>query len=370
MRAAKNNRIPGKHHIIMILIPFIPAVIVFMCVRLAVRHPAVVEQSYSESIYPVIAKSLSFFSNLVPFSIWDLFWILFTAGLLSGLILAVFKTVRWGWYILRLAQLLALMYAFFYLSWGFNYFRPPLETRAGWKKPVTDEGMFRSILDSVIIQSNKKYVQISGADYSLVDNLVEKSYEKNRNILGIHYPNGFRRPKKMIFSSYFVKSGISGYFGPFFNEIQLNKYVFLPDFPFLLAHEKAHQFGIASEAEANMAAFIVCTTSTDRRLQYSGYMYLLLYFLKDAEQMTDYHEIIGKIDKRVITDIRSREKYYRALQNKTLENMQTAVNDLYLKSNHITKGVKNYNQVVTLVITWYFNSDLIRETHSYDRIGS
>ena len=37
--------------------------------------------------------------------------------------------------------------------------------------------------------------------------------------------------------------------------------------------------------------------------------------------------------------------------------MQTAANDIYLKANNIEKGVKNYNQVVSLVIDWYYNSD-------------
>jgi hypothetical protein len=90
-------------------------------------------------------------------------------------------------------------------------------------------------------------------------------------------------------------------------------------------------------------------------------MYLMLYFLKDAEMMPDYHEFIKKIDKQVLANIRVRAKYYDGLQNTTLENVQTAVNDVYLKSNHVKKGVKNYNQVVKLVISWYFNSGLIKE---------
>ena len=38
--------------------------------------------------------------------------------------------------------------------------------------------------------------------------------------------------------------------------------------------------------------------------------------------------------------------------------MQTAANNSYLKANNIEKGVKNYNQVVSLVISWYYNKNL------------
>jgi hypothetical protein len=165
----------------------------------------------------------------------------------------------------------------------------------------------------------------------------------------------------MIFSSFFGKLGVNGYFGPFFNEIHINSYLLPVDYPFVLAHEKAHQFGITSEAEANLAAFIICIKSGDRQLRYSGYQSLLLYFLKDASQIKEYREYIDKIDKRIIQDLRSRQKYYLGLENKNMSDMQSAVNDAYLKANKIEKGVKNYDQAVSLVISWYYNSNLITE---------
>jgi hypothetical protein len=165
----------------------------------------------------------------------------------------------------------------------------------------------------------------------------------------------------MIFSSFYGKLGVSGYFGPFFNEIHVNSYLLPMDYPFVLAHEKAHQFGITSEAEANLVAFIICVKSGDLRLKYSGYQSLLFYFLKDASQMKDYKEYLDKVDKHVINDLRFRQKYYHNLENKNFSDMQTAANNVYLKANKIEKGVKNYDQVVFLVISWYHNSNLNRE---------
>jgi hypothetical protein len=354
----KYKRVCSIRRIILISWPFVLAALVFLSVRFAVRNSGFVELYYSEGIYPVIAKLFSSFSNLIPFSLWDIFWVLTILLIISGLFLVVFRKMKFGWYGLRIAQFLALLYSFFYIGWGFNYFRPTIETRIGWEKPKTDAAVFRSILDSIIIHANSSCISVSASGYSTIDSLVEESYRRNSTEFGINYPNGKRRTKTMLFSSFFAKSGVSGYFGPFFNEVHLNYYLLPMEYPFLLGHEKAHQFGINNEAEANLAAFVICTTSDDRRLQYSGYVYLLLYFLSDAAHLNDYQDYIKKIDKPVILDLQFRRRYYQGLQNEKFRKVQKAANNAYLKTNNIENGIKNYNQVVSLVISWYHNSNL------------
>lgn len=341
--------------------PFIIFLLTILSTELAAENAGVVDHLYSMGVYPVIAKIFSSISKLFPFSLWDIFWVFIIILIIAGLVLVAFKRIIFGRFILRFLQVAALLYSFFYIVWGFNYFRPKIEKRIGWKEPLTDEIFFGSVLDSIIVQTNRNYISVSASDYSNIDSLVEESYSANSAVLCIHYPNGSRRPKTMIFSSFFGKLGVNGYFGPFFNEIHINYYLLPVDYPFVLAHEKAHQFGITSEAEANLVAFVICVKSADQRLRYSGYQSLLLYFLKEAHQMKEYKEYINKIDKRVIDDIRFRQKYYLGLENKNLSDMQTAVNDTYLKANRIEKGVKNYDQAVSLVLNWYYNMKLIRE---------
>src|ERR1035437_6372178 len=343
--------------IISIAWPFFLVILVFLTVRFAGHNSRLVDHYYSNGVYPVIARLFSGLSNLIPFSLWDIFGVLIILQIIGGLIFVVFRKVKFGRYCLRVLQLAALLYAFFYFSWGFNYFRPNIETRIGWEKPTADEAIFRSVLDSIIVHTNSNYISISPSDYPTIDRLVEESYRKNSNELGINYPNGSRRPKTMLFSSFFAKSGVSGYFGPFFNEVHLNYYLLPMEYPFVLAHEKAHQFGITNEAEADLAAFIICTTSSDRRLQYSGNVNLLLYFLSDASHLKDAKDYIRKIDKKVIVDLRFQRRHWQGLQNKTLDQVQTAANNAYLKTNNIEEGVKNYNQVVALVISYYNNSN-------------
>jgi hypothetical protein len=352
IRVSKNN----IRLIFKITWPFVIALIVLLSVRYAADNAWFVDLYYSEGIYPFIAKLFSAVSSQVPFSLWDIFWISIIVLLITGLVLAVIRKVRWRWYGLRILQTAALLYVFFYLVWGFNYFRPRIETRVRWEKQKPDDAVFRSILDSIIDHANSSYVSISPSDYPTIDQKIEESFHKNSKTLGINYPNGTRRPKTMIFSSFFAKSGVSGYFGPFFNEIHLNYYLLPMEYPFVLAHEKAHQFGITNEAEANLAAFVVCVTSGDHLLEYSGYVNLMVYFLSDASQMKDVKDYIRKINKPVILDLRFQRSHWQGLRNNTLDKVQTAANNAYLKTNNIEEGVKSYNQVVSLVISYYHNS--------------
>ena len=340
---------------ILIVWPFVLAILVFLSIKFSGRNAQIVENYYSTGIYPFIAKFFSSISNIFSFSLWDIFWMLVIVYIIYGFTLVIIRRMKFAKCVLRLLQLAALLYAFFYFVWGFNYFRPKIETRIGWKKPKADEVLFRSILDSIIVQTNSSHISISSSDYSTIDLLVEESYRKNSAVLGINYPNGSRRPKTMLFSSFFAKSGVSGYFGPFFNEIHLNYYLLPIEYPYVLAHEKAHQFGITNEAEANLAAFVICSTSKDRRLQYSGNVNLLLYFLSDASHLKDVKDYVRKIDKEVIFDLRFQRRHWQGLRNRTLDNVQTAANNAYLKTNNIEEGIKNYNQVVALVISYYQN---------------
>jgi hypothetical protein len=343
----------GKLRLLKQLSPVIIALLVFVSVKMAATYPGFVEKIYSRGVYQFIAAGLSAVSGLFFFSLWDIFWVVFIITILSGIVLAIIKKIKWTILLLRIIQLLSVLYIIFYFSWGYNYFREPVEVRSGWKKTNAGEEVFRSILDSVILNTNKNYSHLSDSLFSKIDSCVEVSYKNNATTLGVVYPNGSRRAKTMIFSGVYAKFGVSGYFGPFFNEVHLNRNILPVEYPFLLAHEKAHQFGMATESEANLAAYIICATSVDMHLRYSGNMYMLLYFLKDASVFKDYRDYIKKIDSRVINDIRARSAYYNKIENETMGKMQTAANNVYLKSNNIKKGVINYNQVVSLVIQWY-----------------
>ncbi|MCK9641036.1 MAG: DUF3810 domain-containing protein [Prolixibacteraceae bacterium] len=338
-------------------LPFLMAGLTFLLVNLGSDHSVWIEKYYSNGLYPVIAFLLSAFSELLPFSLWDVFWSLFILFILYLLGRVIFSKFKFKLFILRTLQLAALLYTFFYFSWGFNYFRDPIEKRLNWTRHIEKKDMFPTVLDSLISIANASRVELKVADYPAIDSLIEQSYRENAARFGYKYPNGSRRAKTMLYTWFFAKSGVSGYFGPFFNEVHLNGELLPTEYPFVLAHEKAHQFGISGEAEANFMAWYICNSSKDNRLKYSASIQLLQYFFADPFHHEAIREFLKRFDKKAMADIMAQRNHWKELRNETLDKAQTTANNAYLKTNKIHEGVMNYNSVVRLTLEWYLNEN-------------
>ncbi|HEY5510502.1 MAG TPA: DUF3810 domain-containing protein [Prolixibacteraceae bacterium] len=342
--------------------PFLIALITFFLLMKGAEHPESVESIYSKGFYPCVAILLSAISNLFTFSLWDVFWSVVVLGVLLSIGLMISRRMKIGIFLVRTLQTAALLFSFFYFSWGFNYYRQPIEKRLGWTRHIEKEDMFPTLLDSLISGANASRTEIKKEDYPAIDSLVEDSYRQHAAYFGYNYPNGGRRPKIMLFTSFFAKSAVSGYFGPFFNEVHLNGKLLPTEYPFVLAHEKAHQFGISSEAEANFMAWYICTESGDNRLKYSGNIQLLQYFLGDPFHREAIREYLKRFDKKAMADIMAQRNHWKELRNETLDKAQTMANNAYLKTNRIHEGVMNYNSVVRIAIEWYLNEYPLNST--------
>jgi hypothetical protein len=330
-------------------LPVIAAVFTFILTEFAASFPASTEKFYSNGIYPVIASALSPVSSIFPFSLDDIFYVALVLFFIVLTVLLLIKKVPLKKYLVLLPNTIALVYLSFYWLWGFNYYREGLTKRLDIREQKADEEDFRNALDQIITSVNKNYPDTFDLSKEKINSEIETSYSDLSNILRINYPQGIRRPKPITFSSLFAKATISGYFGPFFNEIHINKYLLPVEYPWTLAHEKSHQFGITSEAEANFYAWMVCNNSTDSRIRYAGNLNLLFYFLYEAKKLPDYKEIIEKTDPGVKNDINRIIRHWNKLRNANIEKVAAKANDTYLKTNKVERGIDDYDGVVKFV---------------------
>ena len=338
------------------ILPII-AVLTFGLTQLAFRFPAITEKWYSQKLYFAIAGIISPISSIFPFSLDDFFYILLILTFLILIILLIFRRItmiKTGKIILNV---LAATYILFYVLWGFNYFREDLYDRLKLVKHEPNTKAFVAQLKKQVENTNKSWCTFEKWDKKEVDINIEKSYKKLENALKINYPAGKRRAKTITVSRFFAQAGISGYYGPFFNEVQVNSYILPVEYPFVLAHEKAHQFGITNEAEANFYAWLVCTNSKSKQLQYSANLHVLQYFLYQGYQLEEYSDIIAKLDKRVKKDLEKIRENWMSLRNEKVDAAASKVNDFYLKTNKIKAGVKEYSGVVKFVIDYSYDSD-------------
>ena len=110
---------------------------------------------YSQTIYPFISYVLSFFSNLFPFAIGDLFIFLSIAGVIIYPIYArLRKKLPWKKILLRDGEYLLWIYVWFYLAWGLNYSQKNFYQRTEIPYTAYTPENFQEFVDDYITQSN------------------------------------------------------------------------------------------------------------------------------------------------------------------------------------------------------------------------
>lgn len=316
------------------------------------RHAPAAEW-YMRKIYPILATALSSFSGLFPFSLYDLFVGMAVAMLLVLVLMVLFKkrsrlrSLRW------LFRFVIILVAWFYFGWGIAYFREDFYRRTGTEEAAFDKEALREFAMRYIRQVNEAYVDCEGLDRPQARLRVEEGYQDLKDFLRIAYPNGRRSPKPMMLEPVYTKMGVSGYFGPFFNEIHVNGYSLDMSYPFTLAHEMAHQFGIATESEANLYAFLVCLESGDATLRYSAFFSSLRYLLNDIYRFLpdDYEKLAASLRPQVRADLERNRNHWLAARDKSLSEAHGRVYDAYLKTNRVSGGVENYSKVTGLLIS-------------------
>ncbi len=332
------------------------ALITFILTEVAAQNPAWVEKYYARGIYPVIASTLSAVSNIIPFSLDDVFYGLLTFGILSLFPLVFLKKISLKGAGKAVINILAGVYILFYFLWGFNYYRSDLNQRLKIAEQEPDTEIFLHIFEQLVNQTNASYTSFDSIEKNKIDSLVEASYQRLAPVLQLQYPSGKRKDKSITLSRLFARAGISGYYGPFFNEVHVNRFNLPMQYPFMLAHEKAHQLGITGESEANFYAWLACTRSESKQLQYSGNLTLLRYFLYHGSQLEQFPEIVEKLDDRVKADINNIRKHWMELRNEKIDHAASKMNDAYLKSNKVEKGIEDYHGVVKHVMDFSLDS--------------
>ncbi len=333
---------------------FIFSAVVLTLVVLFSRN-APLSEWYMNNIYPAIATILSSASHLFPFSIYDIFIVVAILYLLQLTVFVVIKRTSFKDFTYSLIRFATVLVAWFYLGWGISYFRKDFYSRTNIQETSLNVDNLRDFTSRFIADANNSYVEFEVIEKESIRKEIEKTYNSISDQLAVNYPNGKRKVKKMIFESLFTKMGISGYYGPFFNEIHVNDYSLDFTYPFTLAHEMAHQFGIAKESEANLYAFIVCTNSEDKRIRYSAYASTIGYLLNDVRifMPDEYEDILYSVKPEIIEDLQRNREHWLSARNNTLSDAQDRAYDAYLKSNRISSGRENYSEVVGLLISSY-----------------
>ena len=357
----KNRSVP-----IWASVSIIVALISAVVYAIAINSRAVAD--YINGTLSVFIRRIgSYITYIFPFSVFELILICLVPIIIALTVVFVKRAdnrksrIRTIFSLVALVSLLLTSYVY---TLGIGYHTTPVSRRMGIEDSpdITKEQIYST---AWIVQSQVNIISDRlGADGVTVmpygiDELSDKIVAAYDVFLE-EYPiltNFTSRAKPVHFSGVMSDLRITGIYSFFTGEANVNCGVY-PDFvlPFAVAHEFAHQRGVCRENEANFVAFLVCISSDDDFIKYSGYLNLYQY-LSSAAYRADkeaYSELAHGLSDVARTDLKRYNEVYEEHEDSLLGEINDKVNDYYLKMNG-TQGTVTYGYVVRLAVSYYEN---------------
>ncbi len=325
----------------------------FLIVQWLSAYPEIVETYYSNGLYPILTIFISGITGQFNFSISE-FATWFTLLILLPAVVGriVSKKMSLSRALLNITMAASLLILWFYLFWGLNYLRLPLSTKLGLDEVQLEIDAFDSTFVNIINNTNELNLSYAIQDIDFINKAIEASYPEVLNCLDLKQVAGSKRLKSLVNNWLLNKTTTSGWYSPFFHEVHYNEDILAIEQPFVLAHEKAHQMGYTSEAEANFLAFLVCINSDEALIQYSGYFSLLGYFLQSSKRIPEkrqqYTAMIAEGVRLDLVAVSERWKSHSGF----VSNISSVTYDIYLKVNRIPEGRLSYSHVVDMIIKY------------------
>lgn len=351
-----------------------------LALALFARSPDRVESWYAARWSPVAGRALSAATSLVPASVGEVAVVASLGAILFFGGRALAQVVR-GRRRLRNAlacgacrglEVGAVALVFFYAVWGLNYSRPDLARRLQIDRlslvpaPGTDEARDELVrlCEEAVDAANRAYEAACGSPdagqpsapaggVEAIDRALEQAYVRVAERLGLGPAFGAARgPAKPVLASVAMSyAGISGIYFPFTGEANYNRDVPWCTRPEVIAHEKAHQRGVASEDEANFVGFLACLASDDPYARYAGYLFAAGQLVSQLSRADP--EAAGRIRARrapgVARDLLDREAFWDRYRG-VVEQIGRRVNDTYLRAQGDERGVGAYAFSARLIV--------------------
>lgn len=252
------------------------------------------------------------------------------------------------------------VYAGFCLLWGVNYHADSFQQRSGiYERESSVEELERvtayfarhlsAAADEVQRDENSAFAEDEAAIFAYSTQVYNHLYDEFPFLcLHDHTPKAFSLSRVMSALDF------TGFYFPFTGEANLNVDCPQSFLPATIAHEMAHQRGIASEQECNFLAVLASTGSDNAAYRYSGWLMGYVY-LGNALYRADedaWRAIRDTLPDTVRIDLYENNAYWAQFEGPVKDTAQS-VYDGFLKSQGDARGVQSYGTVVDLLMTYY-----------------
>jgi hypothetical protein len=348
---------------------------------LLARFPGVVERIYGEALGPGIARTLSLLTGWSPVSLsfvglvglisWAGWRALAGIGRIRsgeiGTLLALQKGASWT------AGVIGLLLLAFYLLWGLNYARAPLDQRLGLVSEASpDPEELSAFAEYVVERTNRAYEALHGGDTDVgaptagtldgrrLSEELAVGWRRVGDALGMGAFAGRPYGPVKLQGTTWLLDGLDllGVYSPFTGEAHVTASPPAVVVPASIGHEQAHQRAIPRENEATFAGTLAAIHSDGPLVRYSGWARVLRSVMRDlARADRDRRDgLMERLHPGVRRDWADYARWYQ--ENRSVAGpVASAVNDTYLRTHAVPGGIRSYSRDTTLFLEWWKGHD-------------
>ena len=306
-------------------------------------------------------------SAKLPFSMAELLIAALVLGLLAYLFHSLKRILRFRRPLRQLYRLvmtplcLALaIYGGFCLLWGTYYYGDDFVTRSGLETGAVSTEELRTVTAWFADLANTYSSAVPRDENGVCATDRKAVLERSPRLyqgLEEEFPclkGPALRVKSIGCSRLMSYLDFTGFFSPFTAEANVNM-----DFPPSLfaatvAHELAHQRGVAKEQEANFVAVLACLHNGNPDDVYSAAL-LAYSHLSSALYTADrfaWQEIYERLDEAVLRDFAANRSYWQRFET-PVQSVSNTVYEGFLQSYDQELGLRSYGACVDLLVKYY-----------------
>lgn len=253
------------------------------------------------------------------------------------------------------------VYVLFCLMWGVNFWTDSFRDRAGLTGgPVAEEDL-RAVTEYFAEQLAASADAVPRDENGVFAVPTAQILAESRDIYGgvtaefpfLDFPD--TGVKAVRCSRFMSLMGFTGVYFACLGESNVNVDSPACLLPSTIAHELAHQRGVAWEQECNFLGVLASTTCGKADYVYSGWLLGFIH-LGNALYDTDpeaYWAIRDALPDTVRADLRDNNAYWDRFRDNVVEKVSDTVYDAALKSYGDANGMRSYSMVVELLVEYY-----------------
>ena len=168
--------------------------------------------------------------------------------------------------------------------------------------------------------------------------------------------------KELGWADMFTSMGITGVTIGMTGEAAVNPQIPATSLPFTMCHELAHRVSIATERDANFAAFLGARFHPDVQFQYSGYFMAYRYCynsLLNVGASAAAGRVASGESQELRQDMRAYDEFFAEHRDETATNLANTANDTILKTIGDESGIASYGEVTDLLVSWHIQEVVI-----------